>query len=357
MLTAETNFAHPSIRTFHDVSYDSNVMRPIRLQEDQLNLFISNRKGIMPGTITMVTGDPGAGKTTMLCEWAVQIQNQGKRVLLIESEMDDLDFIEYVERFPGFGNLPIFFVDFERNIKNDLEQVLELGWDLVIIDSFKDLQEKISEQEGRTKTSTEMYLINLLKNHKSGTTVDNHTYYTAFYVIQQVLKSGEFAGSNSLKHLLTAHLALKYDGNEPYMVYLKNRRGATRKKMYYTISENTITYDFVRRSLEEDALNFIEEEQEHQQVNREAFLELVRTSNERETVADQVVAQALEEASQVESLTVEMLTEALERFNFNMTKAHTYLVENKMIPQSYSKYKLTKFADENNVERRSYKNN
>ena len=63
---------------------------------------------------------------------------------------------------------------------------------------------------------------------------------TAFLVIQQVTKGGVFVGSNRLKHNTTGMLEIRYDKDiegASYLMFTKNRRGQTNKKLYYSLKE------------------------------------------------------------------------------------------------------------------------
>ena len=83
--------------------------------------FFSNEGGVMPGTNTVVTGDPGVGKTTVLLDILADMHDNGKRVLFVSGEMNAIDMVGYVRRFPKFGDLPILFMG-----EQDEEDPIEL---------------------------------------------------------------------------------------------------------------------------------------------------------------------------------------------------------------------------------------
>lgn len=252
-----------------DLDLDPSIFEPRKTSDPVLNDFLSNKGGVMPATATMVTGDPGSGKTTLVCEILSDIQQSGGDALFISMEMNEIDMASYTQRFPHWGNLDIYFPDFERDIWDDVSELIQSGFDMVAIDSFKELKDIIADEKGWTKTRTERELITLMNDAMVD---DNDTgTHTCFYVIQQVLKSGDFAGSKRLEHLMTANLKMVVEETESYLMFEKNRRGDAHRKLFYRIKENEIVFDGDRRETEEEAIDFVEKEQERQQQREQEF--------------------------------------------------------------------------------------
>ena len=60
---------------------------------------------------------------------------------------------------------------------------------------------------------------------------------TAFMLIQQVTKGGEFAGSNRFKHMLTGMAHMKFDGDGGRCIFFsKNRRGGEMNKLFFSLN-------------------------------------------------------------------------------------------------------------------------
>lgn len=338
-----------------DRDYDPSLFVPISTGNDYLDEFISNRGGIMPSTITMVTGPAGSGKTTLMCDWLAHIQRNGRETLFVSSEMDEIDFAEYAERFPAFRDLWIYYVDIERDIDKDLEELFSMGFSVILIDSFKDLKEKIADQRGCAKNAAERLLINLMKKAKGGVELENETVYTSFLMIQQVLKSGDFAGSNSLKHLITAHLKLvKDEGGCTYITYDKNRRGGKGVrdetcKMYYTIETNGVEYNEKRRRLEDMSLDFIEKEKERK-VAKDQKIEQMFDDNSYDSLEELLSEQSDDETE----IDVETVKNHMQSNGGNLSQTHRQLHEAGILPEDMSRYKLQKFCDEHDISRKTY---
>jgi predicted ATP-dependent serine protease len=193
----------------------------------------------------MVIGDPGVGKTTVIMDLISNISRhtRGSRVLFISAEMNEIDLAIYVKRYPKFGDLDIMFVeaDFEGKKRHlqEIEEVLEQGWDIVAIDSFYELQGIIKEEEDISSRPAETKLLSLIKKHNKA---DNSSHTnTTFLTIQQVTKKGAFAGTNRLKHMITAMMELRLDNpknifSNRYVVFSKHRRGGVGVKLYYSLS-------------------------------------------------------------------------------------------------------------------------
>ena len=157
-----------------------------------LDNLLCSYKGLPKGVNYMIIGDPGVGKTTVILDLIANItrHTKGARVLFISAEMNEIDLAIYVKRYPKFGNLDIMFVeaDFEGEKKHlqEIEEVLEKGWDIVAIDSFHELQSIIKEEEDISMRLAETKLLSLIKKHNKA---ENATYTnTTFLTIQQGVK-------------------------------------------------------------------------------------------------------------------------------------------------------------------------
>ena len=210
-----------------------------------LDDLLCSYKGLPKGVNYMIIGDPGVGKTTIILDLIANIARyaEGTRILFISAEMSEIDLAVYVQRYPKFGDLNIMFVesDFEeeKHHLQEIETVLQRGWDIVAIDSFHELQGIIKEEESITMRLSETKLLSLIKRHNKADN-DTHT-NTTFLTIQQVTKSGAFVGSNRLKHMITAMMELRLDNpkniySNRYVVFSKHRRGDVGVKLYYSLS-------------------------------------------------------------------------------------------------------------------------
>ena len=230
-----------------DVNFDPSLFTPMKTGT-LVDTILSNDGGVFPGTNTVVIGDPGVGKSTVLLDWLANFQNKGKRVLFISGEMNEIDMYGYVKRYPKFGLLPILFMqNYSANPQGAIEKALDDGFDLVLIDSWAEVNDMVQEENGWTRKKAESWLLDLMDKHnKAGNKRHKHT---AFINIQQMTKGGDFAGSNRIKHMTTAMAHLKFDGRGRdalrYMVFSKNRRGDVGEKIYFSLFRpNNVEYSY-----------------------------------------------------------------------------------------------------------------
>jgi DNA repair protein RadA/Sms len=235
-----------SIKTvkMNDLSFSKGLFTPMRTKT-KVDEFFSSDKGVMPGTNIVVTGDPGVGKTTVLLDVLADLQKGNKKCLFISGEMNAIDMVGYVRRFPKFGKLDILFMGDYAEVNPDvvLRTALKEGYDCVLIDSLAEISDSYVEQFGGSVKSNTNRILQLLDEHNQGNNEGNIN--TTFLVIQQVTKSGMFVGSNKIKHMTTAMGHLKFDEEGRYLHFSKNRRGGNGNKLYFNLdSKNKVNWLF-----------------------------------------------------------------------------------------------------------------
>ena len=207
---------------------------------------ISHEGGIPAATNIMMIGDPGVGKTTVLLDVLSAAQNKGNKCLFISGEMGKKQMFKYTQRFPQFGNIETLFMqDFlEYNTKDVIEQVLDRGYDLVLVDSAAEIIDGVRDDNNWDRKMAESWLVDIcVKNNKGENKSEK---FTSFMLIQQVTKAGVFAGSNKLKHLVDAMGEMRReserDGGATFINFTKNRNGLVDNKMYFELSNSVIRY-------------------------------------------------------------------------------------------------------------------
>jgi len=234
-----------------NVNYEKGLFEAHKTNTPLDGLF-SIDGGVPKATNWMVVGDPGVGKSTVTLDIIANAKKTGSKVLFISAEMNQVDLYLYVKRYPKFGELDIFFpqeIEDNEDPKTVLEEILDEGYDIILIDSFVELQETIRESGRMTRNSSEKYLLDLMYKHNLG--ANKGKCFSSFLNIQQVGKSGIFVGSNKLKHMTTGMMEIRFvDENtqdERYVTFSKNRRGHVGKQMYFDLSAaGNVTYDTER---------------------------------------------------------------------------------------------------------------
>ena len=224
------------VTKMNDLSFKKDLFNPLRTGR-KIDEFFSGERGIMPGTNTVITGDPGVGKTTVLLDILGDLNNAGKRVLFVSGEMNQIDMVGYVKRFPKFGDLPILFMgDYaDEDPLEVLEMAFEDGYDVVMIDSLAEVAVAIQDYHGGTYKGATSKILTMLEEQNMGE--NKRGINTSTLLIQQVTKSGSFAGSNRIKHMTTAMGHIKFDGDGGrYISFSKNRRGGNMNKFYFNLN-------------------------------------------------------------------------------------------------------------------------
>lgn len=250
-----------------NLKYDDKIFKSLKT-EKPIDYMFSSEGGIFPATNYMIIGDPGIGKSTQTLDILAQIKkvNPESKVLFISGEMNQIDMFGYVKRYPTFGQIPtLFLCDYiDDNPKEVIEKTFQLGWDLILIDSFIEVQESIQASCGITRTYAEKWLIDLMIQHNKGKNKGRH--YTSFLAIQQVTKGGNFVGSNKLKHNTTGMIELRYSSEfsgDRYAKVTKNRRGFKYERIFFSLNEgDTVVYDQKRIDRDEEIQKRISREKE-----------------------------------------------------------------------------------------------
>lgn len=243
-----------------NINFDPKIFEPIQTGT-YLDGFVSYKEGFMPGINIMLTGDPGVGKSSNLMDILVNVKKNdpSKRVLYISAEMNEIDVKEFEQYYPGLEDIDFLYIsnyvtDPDLNIKpyQALMAVLHKGWDLVVMDSFVEVQSLIQEDMALTAKKGEKWILDLMKRHNSGH--NKLGIYTGFLCIQQMNKGGSYVGSKRLEHMTSGFLTLCWDKKEKgkrYMMFEKNRKGKEKIKLYYSFAkEGGLVYDETRHEKE-----------------------------------------------------------------------------------------------------------
>jgi predicted ATP-dependent serine protease len=234
------------VKTLDQLQVDDGMLE-VMLSNTAMDSFVSSECGFPHGTNILISGDPGVGKTSVLLNFIADIKkHSGKRVLFICAEMSKRMMLKYKKRFPKFGIIETMFPnEFEgQDLKQVYEQLFDNGYDLVLIDSVKELLSHIRQETNMTESAADTWLADLCVKHNYGN--NKMKKYTSFCLIQQVTKAGVMVGKNVLKHITDGHLSLKRrkpkDGGGSYMIWEKNRNGIAGIEFSYSIEESKIIY-------------------------------------------------------------------------------------------------------------------
>lgn len=256
----------PEIVKMNELVFDPALFVPMKVGNEVDALF-STLGGLTKSTNFILIGDPGVGKSTVTLDIISGLQKNGNKCLFISAEMDRTDLYLYVQRYPKFGEIDILFLPEydEHNPKLVLEAILENGYDVVLMDSFIEIQDSIKEFNKIAGNSAEKWLVDLMKSHNMGRNKTGA--YTSFLCIQQVNKDGSFVGTNKLKHNTHGMMEIRFTGDDRYMQFIKNRKGEVLKKLYYDLSTpKDVLYTYEDPTASDDDDEEDEEERDYSEL-------------------------------------------------------------------------------------------
>jgi DNA repair protein RadA/Sms len=193
--------------------------------------------GIVPGSIVLVGGDPGIGKSTLLLQMALEMAPQGK-VLYVSGEesvrqikMRALRLLRNNNGKSSEAPADLLLVT-ETNLETIIEHIIQAEPGIVIIDSIQTVylpeMETTPGSIGQVRESASR-LRELAK--ASG---------MAIFLIGHVTKEGMIAGPRVLEHIVDTVLYLEGDRFQSYRLLrsVKNRFGATAEVGVFEMREN-----------------------------------------------------------------------------------------------------------------------
>jgi DNA repair protein RadA/Sms len=182
--------------------------------------------GIVPGSIVLVGGDPGIGKSTLLLQMALEMARQGC-VLYVSGEESERQIKMRAIRLlrSDHGEQPelpdnLFLVT-ETNLNTILEHISSVRPQLVVIDSIQTVYMPELESSAGTVTQVRESSSRLRERAKADD--------IAIFVIGHVTKEGVIAGPRVLEHIVDTVLYLEGDRFQFFRLLrsVKNRFGAT----------------------------------------------------------------------------------------------------------------------------------
>lgn len=214
--------------------------------------------GLYGGTVNIVIGESGVGKSTVMLDLLAAIveQQPSARILYVSSEMTRNDIGFYYRKTPAIGKVPtLLLMDWVKTgqVAQVLEKSFAEDYDIILLDSYQDVIVKLKEVQGWKSTKAESWLTGLMIDaaEKLG---------KAVLAIQHMTKGGQYVGSTYLKHATTAMLELRFDiSGLRYIEFSKNRRGGsgTGKRLYFTLdADGQVVYDERRFAEQEEIEQF-----------------------------------------------------------------------------------------------------
>jgi DNA repair protein RadA/Sms len=185
--------------------------------------------GIVPGSLVLIGGDPGIGKSTLLIEVAAQVADSAGPVLYVSGEESPQQIKMRAGRLGITG--PALYVLAETNLGLILEQMDALKPRLVIIDSIQTVYVDELETAAGSVGQLRECAVRLMHAAKGSN--------VPIFLIGHVTKEGAIAGPRVLEHIVDTVLYLEGERFQSYRLLraVKNRFGSTNEVGVFEMRE------------------------------------------------------------------------------------------------------------------------
>lgn len=172
--------------------------------------------GIVLGSLVLIGGEPGIGKSTLMLQIALTLT---QRVLYVSGEESEQQIKMRAERLTSKNHN--CFILTETSTDNIFRQIEEFNPDVLIIDSIQTMQSSLIESGAGSVSQVRQCASELMKYAKeSGVPV---------FMIGHITKDGSLAGPKTLEHMVDTVLQFEGDRHTTYRILrtTKNRFGST----------------------------------------------------------------------------------------------------------------------------------
>lgn len=214
--------------TFSEIANEAKYSR-IGTGIDDLDAVLGG--GILPGGVTLIAGQPGMGKSTLLLQIAGSVSAGSNKVLYVSGEESASQVKMRADRL-GVKNTDLLKFAGSTNANDIAETIRSTDYDLVIVDSIQTLQlNEISSAPGTVSqiTNSANVIMQSAKRTKCAVVFVGH-----------VTKEGSIAGPKVLEHLVDVVLHFEGDryGGFKIVRAVKNRFGTTSESVIFDMEED-----------------------------------------------------------------------------------------------------------------------
>ena len=221
-------------RGIHAAAKPSNLSEVKLQEEERMHTHMAELDrvlggGIVPGSLTLLGGDPGIGKSTLLLQVCRHMAADGRKVLYISGEESLRQIKIRANRLGQFSDNLLLLC--ETNLGNVEDTIKSVMPDITIIDSIQTMyHEDISSAPGsvsQVRESTSV-LLQLAKGLN-----------VSVFIVGHVTKEGTVAGPRVLEHMVDTVLYFEGDRHASYRILrgVKNRFGSTNEIGVFEMKE------------------------------------------------------------------------------------------------------------------------
>jgi DNA repair protein RadA/Sms len=185
--------------------------------------------GIVPGSVVLVGGDPGIGKSTLLLQTSAQMAEENGPVLYLSGEESVHQIKMRADRL-GLQQSDLYVVA-EVSLAQIMAHVEQLAPSLVVVDSIQAISSEELESSAGSVSQVKACASALLRLAKANG--------IPIFLVGHVTKAGAIAGPRVLEHVVDAVLYLEGDRFHSYRLLrgVKNRFGSTHEVGVFEMTE------------------------------------------------------------------------------------------------------------------------
>jgi DNA repair protein RadA/Sms len=204
---------------------DASVEFRMNTTNGELNRVLGG--GLVPGSLTLLGGEPGIGKSTLLLQISLQLPF---KTLYVSGEESQKQIKMRAERITS--NTDNCYVLTETKTQNIFKQIQEIQPEIVIIDSIQTLHTDFIESTAGSISQIRECTAELIKFAKESN--------VPVLLIGHITKDGTIAGPKILEHMVDTVLQFEGDRNHVYRILRahKNRFGSTAEIGIYEMLGN-----------------------------------------------------------------------------------------------------------------------
>lgn len=211
------------IQALHEIK--AGALTRIKTNDPELNRVLGG--GIVPGSIVLVAGEPGIGKSTLFLQIGLQLQSV--TVLYISGEESEQQIKMRADRI-GLTT-ENFYLLTETSTQTIFAEIKKLRPELVIVDSVQTLESPFIESAPGSVSQIRECAAEFQQFAKETN--------TPVFLIGHITKEGSIAGPKILEHMVDTVLQFEGDRHYAYRILrtLKNRFGSTSELGIYQMNE------------------------------------------------------------------------------------------------------------------------
>ena len=221
--------AAPALTPAAPVALDAALAELSRAPSGQAELDRVLGGGIVPGSVTLLGGDPGIGKSTLLLQVAAHVAGRGAPVLYASGE-ESASQVALRARRLGVGVSALEVLP-ETHLQSVLERAAGRKAALLVIDSIQTARSGDVDSSAGAVSQLRECTAQLVRFAKSTA--------TAVILIGHVTKDGAIAGPRMLEHLVDTVLYFESEAGSRFRIVraTKNRFGAVNELAFFAMTE------------------------------------------------------------------------------------------------------------------------